>query len=72
MEISQLENIHKKTLNEKSLKAQKKQKNYVSRLYKKEKKMLFNSLNRSVVSDNRKFWKTVKPFVPIKEIIVIK
>ena len=38
MEISQLENIHKKTLKEKSLKAQKKQKNYVSRLYKKEKK----------------------------------
>ena len=67
MEISQLENIHKN-----SLKAQKKQKKYVSRLYKKEKKMLFNSLNGSVVSDNRKFWKTVKPFLPIKEIIVIK
>ena len=38
MEISQLEYIHKKTLTEKSLKAYKKQKNYVSRLYKKEKK----------------------------------
>ena len=43
------------------LKAYKKQKNYLCRLYKKERKMFFNSLNPSVISDNRKFWKTVKP-----------
>ena len=61
MKKSQLENIYRKTLTEKSLKAYKKQKNYVSRLYKKERKMFFNSLNSSVISDNRKFWKTVKP-----------
>ena len=61
MKRSQLENIYSKTLTEKSLKAYKKQKNYVSRLYKKERKMFFNSLNSSVISDNRKFWKTVKP-----------
>ena len=61
MKRSQLENIYCKTLTEKSLKAYKKQKNYVSRLYKKERKMFFNSLNSSVISDNRKFWKTVKP-----------
>ena len=29
-------------------------------MYKKERKTFFNSLNPSVVSDNRKFWKTVK------------
>ena len=42
-------------LYQKSLKAYKKQKNYVNRLYKKEN--FFNSLNPSVVSDNQKFWK---------------
>ena len=45
MKRSQVENIYRKTLTEKYLKAHKKQKNYVSRLYKKERKMLFNSLN---------------------------
>ena len=55
MKRSQFEKIHQKTLTEKSLKAYKKQKNYVSRLYKKERKMFFNSLNVPVVSDNRKF-----------------
>ena len=60
MKSSQLESIYRETLTEKSLKAYKKQKNYVSRLYKKERKTFFNSLNPSVVSGNRKFWKTVK------------
>ena len=60
MKSSQLESMYRETLTEKSLKAYKKQKNYVSRLYKKERKTFFNSLNPSVVSDNRKFWKTVK------------
>ena len=36
---SQLENIYKKTLTEKSLKVYKNQKNYISRLHKKEIKM---------------------------------
>ena len=49
-----------------SLKAYKKQQNYESRLSKKERKMFFNGLNTSVVSDNRKFWKTVKPLFPNK------
>ena len=57
MKRSQLEKIHWKTLTEKFLKVCKKQKNYVSRLYKKERKMFFNSLNSSVVSNNRTFWK---------------
>ena len=37
-------------------------KNYCSRLYKKERKNFFNSLNTSFVNDNKLFWKTVKPF----------
>ena len=39
MKRFQLESIHRETLTEKSLKAYKKQKNYVRRLYKKERKM---------------------------------
>ena len=38
-----------------------KQKNYCSRLYKKERKNFFNNLNPKFVSDNKSFWKTVKP-----------
>ena len=38
MKRSQLENIYRKTLTKKSLKAYKKQKNYVSRVYKKKEK----------------------------------
>ena len=40
----------------------KKPKNYCSRLYKTERKNVFNKLNTSFVSDNKSFWKTVKPF----------
>ena len=39
-----------------------KQKNFCSRLYKKETKRFLNSLNRSFVTDNILFWKTIKPF----------
>ena len=46
----------------KSFKAYKKEKNVCSRLYKKEKKQFFNNLNLSFVTDNKSFWKTIKPF----------
>ena len=45
-----------------SLRAYKKPKNYCNRLYKKERKKFFNGLNRSFVTDNKLFCKTVKPF----------
>ena len=35
--------------------------NYCSRLYKKERKQFFNGLNPSLATDNKLFWKTVKP-----------
>ena len=50
MKRSQLKNNHRNTFTEQSLKAYKKQKKYVSRLY--IKKVFFNSLNPSVVSHN--------------------
>ena len=44
------------------LKAYKKQKNYCSRLYKKERKKFLNRINQSFVTDNKLFSKTVQPF----------
>ena len=57
MKRSQLENIYCKTLTEKSLKAYKKQKNYVIRLYKKERKIFFNSLNHQLFPTIKSFRK---------------
>ena len=51
-----------KTNRKKNFKAYKKQKNFCSRLYKKERKRFFNNLNPSFVTDNKLFWKTIKPF----------
>ena len=57
MKRSQLESIYGKTLTEKSLKAYKKQKNYVVRLYKKERKIFFNSLNHQLFPTIKSFRK---------------
>ena len=60
---SYLENLYFKRRTDHSLRNYKKTpKNYCSRLYKKEKKNFFNKLNTSFVSENKLFWKTVKPF----------
>ena len=40
----------------------KKQKNFCSRLYKKERKKYFGSLNTRRISDNKSFWKNIQPF----------
>ena len=52
---SKLEKIHFKKPTNESLKAYKKQKKYCSKLYKKERKKFFESLNTSVVSDKKTF-----------------
>ena len=62
MKRSYLENLYFKRLTDHSLRNYKKQKSYCDRLYKKERKNFFNKLNTSFVSDNKLFWKTVKPF----------
>ena len=35
--------------------------NYCTGLFRKEKKLVYNNLDTNLVTDNRKFWKTVKP-----------
>ena len=61
MKIHCLENVYFKKRNNHSLRAYKKPKNCCSRIYKKERKHFFNNLNLKFVSDNKLFWKTVKP-----------
>ena len=56
-----LKNYILKTRTENSCKTYKRQKSYQSRLYKKDRKELFNNLKPSFVQD-KIFWKTIKPF----------
>ena len=55
--------LKKKILNTKSdyRKAYNKQRNYVVRLLRNEKKNIYGNLHIMVVTDNRVFWKLVKP-----------
>ena len=57
-----LKKVYYNNKSEKIFKAYKKQKNFCSRLYKKERKRFFNNLNPSFVTDNKLIWKTIKPF----------
>ena len=43
-----------------------KQKNYCSKLYKKERRKYFDSLDIKNITDNKRFWKTVSPFLSTK------
>ena len=45
-----------------NLKIFKKQKHYCSRLYKKEQKNYYEKLGVNKIIDNKKFWKTIKPY----------
>ena len=66
MRRSYLEKVYYNNKLEKSFKAYKKQKNFCSRLCKKERKRFFNDLNSFFVSDSKLFWETIKPFFPNK------
>ena len=44
----------------------KKQKNYCSKLYKKERKRYYNNMNLTNLHDNKRFWRSVKPFLSDK------
>ena len=62
MERSELES---KYVSE-DLKYYKKQRNFCSKLYKKERKKYYERLDLNNVTDYKKFWKTVKPFLSDK------
>ena len=61
MKRTQLRSKYYKTNNIIDLNNFKIQRNYVSRLYKKEKKKFFNNIDMSNFSDNYKFWKNINP-----------
>ena len=59
---SRLENRFYRDKTDESKKAYKKQKNYCSKLYKKERKRYYANLDVRNITDNKKFWQTMKPF----------
>ena len=62
MHRSKLQNRLYKNNTPENLIAYRQQKNYCNRLYKKTRKEYLNNLNLSNITDNKKFWRTVKPF----------
>ena len=66
MKRSELETRFHKTRLYKDKLTYKKQKNFVSRLYKKERRLFYKNLRVSSITDNKKFWKTIKPLFSAK------
>ena len=61
MRRTQLQNKYYKTKTDEDLKSFKKQRNFVSHLYKKRRKQFFNKLDITNFTDNKKFWENVNP-----------
>ena len=66
MKRSELGNKYVKNKTNENLKSYKKQRNFCSKLYKKERKKYYEMLDLKNVTDNKEFWKTVKPFLSDK------
>ena len=66
MRRSALENKYHKSKSLDDRNAYKKQRNFCNRLYKREKRKYFNNLNLNNITDNKKFWNTVRPFLSNK------
>ena len=66
MKRSQLKTRYFKTNTAESLRSYKKQKNFCSKLYQKERKEYFDSIKLNKGTDNKTFLKTLKPFLSDK------
>ena len=66
MRRTQLQNKYFKNKTFENLRNYKKQKNFCSKLYKKEKRQYYNNLDLRKVTDNKLFWKTIKPLMSDK------
>ena len=62
MRRSMFESKYLKNRNSENKEVYRKQKNYCSRLYKKERKKYYAKLDLKNITENNKFWRTVKPF----------
>ena len=72
MKRPQLEKIYFKKRTQESFKKYKKQKNYCSRLYKRERKRFFESIDSSEITDNKTSRKNIQPFFSEKRKTVNK
>ena len=68
MKRTQLQNKYFKNRTSNNLIAFKNQRNFCTRLCKKEKKAYYNNLQLNNLTDNKRFWKTVKPLLSNKGI----
>ena len=68
MRRSQLQTKYYKTKNQADYDLFKKQRNFVSRLYKKEKKKFYGNLDMKDILDNKMFWKYMKPLFSDKTV----
>ena len=66
MKRSELASKYHKTKNNEDYSKFKKQGNFCSKLYKKERKKFYNNLNIEDITDNKKFWITIKPLLSEK------
>ena len=66
MTRSRLEHKYQKTKSSLDKERFNKHKNFCNRLYKRERKNYYESLNLSHITDNKKFWKIMKPFLTDK------
>ena len=66
MRRSQLETKYLKTKIQTDLKLYKKHKNFCSKLYKRERRKYYESLDMKNVLDSKEFWKTMRPFLSDK------
>ena len=75
MDRTRFRNKFLKNRNDENRKKYSKQRNYCVSLLRKTKKQYYGDLNEKNVLDNKKFWKTVKPFLsykcPLNEKIII-
>ena len=72
MRRSQLQTKYFKNKSENNYLAFKKQRNFCSKLYKKDRKKYYNSLDIKNITDKKQFWKTIKPFLPEKSKVTSK
>ena len=66
MKRSELATKYHKTKSIEDYNNYKKQRNFCSKLYKKERKRFYDNLDITNTTDNKKFWKTVKPLLSDK------
>ena len=64
---TRLRNKYLRNKNEASKKAYNRQRNYCVSLFRKERRKYYENLNVKCITDNKKFWRTVKPFFSDKK-----